>query len=135
MPHGCWDILRCLVDRAQDWCWSSLWRSVSGNPDARSRLHAWPLPEPRDWTRQVNRPQAEAELKAIRRSVQRRTPLGSVQWQVRTSKKLDLEWLRCSTTCHVCSDDVRRPPQRKLLCYSAESVTLPRHDRRQLSPK
>lgn len=81
-----------LVDRAEDWCWSSLWRRVSGGPEARSLLHTWPLRRPRDWTRQVNRPQAESELQAIRRSVQRGTPFGSAQWQVRTAKKLDLEW-------------------------------------------
>ena len=81
-----------LVERAQDWRWSSLWRRVSGGPDARRLLHRWPLPEPADWLRRVNRPQREAELKAVRQAVRRGAPFGSSQWQARTAKRLGLEW-------------------------------------------
>jgi putative transposase len=38
-----------LVSRAQEWRWSSLWRRRSGNDQAKSLLHAWPLPEPSRW--------------------------------------------------------------------------------------
>ncbi len=81
-----------LVDRAEEWRWSSLWRRVSGGPDAKKLLHAWPLPEPADWVRLVNRSQSEAELKAIRQALRRGSPFGSSQWQVRTAKRLGLEW-------------------------------------------
>jgi hypothetical protein len=38
-----------------------------------------PLPEPRGWMRQVNRPQAEAELKPIQQAVHRGSPFEGTQ--------------------------------------------------------
>ncbi|HEX2242956.1 MAG TPA: hypothetical protein VHK27_06845, partial [Gammaproteobacteria bacterium] len=35
-----------LVDRAEDWRWSSLWRRVYGTESQRSLLSRWPLPQP-----------------------------------------------------------------------------------------
>jgi putative transposase len=81
-----------LVSCAEDWHWSSLWRRQFGNAESRQLLSAWPLPRPRDWLEFVNRPQSDAEMTALRRSVQRGTPFGSTQWQVRTAKRLGLEW-------------------------------------------
>ncbi|HUG90462.1 MAG TPA: hypothetical protein VML55_06495 [Planctomycetaceae bacterium] len=40
----------------------------------------------------MNRPQSEAEVKAVRHSIRRSTPFGSSQWQIRTAKRLGLEW-------------------------------------------
>ncbi|HUG90782.1 MAG TPA: hypothetical protein VML55_08120, partial [Planctomycetaceae bacterium] len=77
---------------AEDWRWSSLWRRVAGGPQAQELLHRWPLPEPSQWVRLVNRPQSEAAVKAVRHSIRRGTPFGSSQWQVRTAKRLGLEW-------------------------------------------
>jgi putative transposase len=81
-----------LVDRAERWRWSSLWRRVSGDPLERELLHRWPVPQPTDWVRLVNRAQSEAELKAVRHAIRRGAPLGSPQWQLRTAAKLGLEW-------------------------------------------
>jgi putative transposase len=81
-----------LVSRADEWRWSSLWRRKMGDAEAKSLLHAWPLPEPRRWLVTINRPQADSELKVLRRSVNRSTPLGTAEWQLRTAKKLGLEW-------------------------------------------
>jgi putative transposase len=53
-------------------------------------LSRWPLPEPRNWTKQVNTPQTEAELAAIRRGVQRGSPLGSEAWVQATAQALGL---------------------------------------------
>ena len=39
-----------------------------------NRLADWPLPLPPDWLTIVNRPQTEAELDALRRSVNRGVP-------------------------------------------------------------
>jgi putative transposase len=81
-----------LTSRAEEWRWSSLWRRHSGDDQAKSLLHSWPLPEPRRWIATVNRPQTESELKSLRQSVNRSTPFGTTQWQLRTAKKLGLEW-------------------------------------------
>ena len=77
---------------AEEWRWSSLWRRRFGDDESTSLLHAWPLPEPRGWLAAVNRPQNESELKAIRTSVARSAPYGTPQWQLRTARKLGLEW-------------------------------------------
>jgi putative transposase len=80
-----------LVRRAQDWRWNSLWRRVHGAPEQQALLSPWPLPEPADWCRQVNEPQTDGELEAIRRSVVRGQPYGSMGWVQRTARRLGLE--------------------------------------------
>ena len=82
-----------LVPRAEDWRWSSLAHRHGGEEDAiRRLLHPWPLPEPADWLKRVNRAETEAELEALRRSIVRGQPFGTEAWQKRTAKKLDLEY-------------------------------------------
>jgi putative transposase len=80
-----------LVERAEAWRWSSLWRRVSGSREQRAILHDWPLPEPRDWVKLVNRPETQAELDAMRRCVLRSQPLGSQSWVEKTARALGLE--------------------------------------------
>lgn len=80
-----------LVERAEDWLWSSLRRRLYGTPEEQALLSDWPLKLPKDWTRIVNRPQSEAELTALRRSVQRGQPYGGRRWVQTTAKRLDLE--------------------------------------------
>jgi putative transposase len=80
-----------LVQRAQTWRWSSLWqRQHAGHAD-KVPLSPWPVQEPADWRTQVNRPQSEAELEALRRSVQRGRPYGGEAWCQRTVQRLGLE--------------------------------------------
>ena len=80
-----------LVERAEDWQWSSLWRRESGTPDQRTCLADWPLPRPRGWLKFVNEPETEAELKQLRRCVKRGQPFGSDPWIETTAKQLNLE--------------------------------------------
>ncbi|MCI0333335.1 MAG: hypothetical protein L0228_08950 [Planctomycetes bacterium] len=81
-----------LMARAEEWRWSSLWQREFGATEMRAALHRWPVAMPTDWVRYVNRPQAEAELKAVRHAIRRGSPFGSSQWQVRTANRLGLEW-------------------------------------------
>ena len=53
-----------LVERAEEWPWSSLHRRVAGG-DA-SWLSAWRVRLPDDWVAHVNLPQTEGELAAFR---------------------------------------------------------------------
>jgi len=79
-----------LVERAEDWKWSSLGRS--GREDAAFPILApWPLPRPCNWVELVNQPQTEAELAALRHCVNRGTPYGAQNWIERTAKQLGLE--------------------------------------------
>ena len=79
-----------LVTCAESWPWSSLRRGERDDP-AFPILAAWPLPRPADWLQIVNRPQSEAELKALRGCVNRGSPLGPPDWIARTAKQLKLE--------------------------------------------
>jgi putative transposase len=81
-----------LVERAEDWRWSSLWRwqhpEVTEDVPA---LAAWPVDRPRQWLHQVNRPQAKGELESLQTAVRRGRPFGSETWQAMTAKTLGLE--------------------------------------------
>ncbi len=80
-----------LVERAQDWRWSSLGRR--SHSEAAPWLMAmadWPVQTPRDWTVAVNRAQSGPELEALQRSIARGAPYGDPSWQVRTAERLGL---------------------------------------------
>ena len=81
-----------LVERAEDWRWSSLWRWR--HPELTEDvppLTAWPVERPRLWLAQVNRAPAEAELEAVRAAVVRGQPFGSERWQKDMAEKLGLQ--------------------------------------------
>jgi REP-associated tyrosine transposase len=81
-----------LVRRSAAWPWSSL--GAASHPAAAEeapRLSTWPLPRPRSWPQQVDQPQTEAELEALRVSIQRGRPFGDTAWQKRTAKRLGLQ--------------------------------------------
>jgi len=80
-----------LVDRAEDWRWGSLWRRTHEQGDANRLLCDWPLVRPRSWLEHVNKPQSDAELQAIRHSVQRGQPYGEGSWVHKTAERLGLE--------------------------------------------
>jgi putative transposase len=80
-----------LVRRAEQWRWGSLHRWLRNSSDDRELLASWPLPRKASWTDHVNAAQTEAELKAIRRSVQRGSPFGDERWSDRTAERLGLE--------------------------------------------
>lgn len=79
-----------LVDRAEDWEWSSLrwWAfpseaSVWARPDQPER--------PTKWLEFVNEPQTKEELEALRCSVTRGRPFGGKRWVERISREIGLE--------------------------------------------
>ena len=80
-----------LVEKAAAWRWSSLWRRIHGTSADRRMLSSWPLPRPRRWLEHVAEPQTEAELKSIRRCVNKGQPYGSEGWVKRTARQLGLE--------------------------------------------
>ena len=91
-----------LVERAEEWRWSSLWHRencVAGLVDEG------PLALPRNWLRRVQAPETEVELAALRRSVLRGAPFGETAWQERTAKRLHLQ-----TTLHPRGRPRKLPP-------------------------
>jgi putative transposase len=78
-----------LVARAEEWAWSSLsWRPTGKRPEI---LSDGPVPLPRNWVALVNKPQTEAEVSALQRSLARGSPLGDARWTERTAERLDLQ--------------------------------------------
>jgi putative transposase len=75
-----------LVNRAEDWPWSSLARRHQ-HPST-SWLSQWPVPRPRDWSDIVNRPQTEAELQAFNIAVAKNAPFGRDEWKRSTMARM-----------------------------------------------
>jgi len=80
-----------LVDRAQDWRYSSL-HAGSHRPEDRVELTPWPVARPADWAGRVDEPIEAAELNRLRLHLQRERPYGDAAWTARTVKRMGLEW-------------------------------------------
>ncbi len=82
-----------LVNRAEAWRWSSLWRRM--HPTAGDDLlDPWPVPMPTDYLEWVNVVPSEEELEPIRGSVARGRPYGGEEWAEQTAGMLGLEMTR-----------------------------------------
>jgi putative transposase len=78
-----------LAPRAENWAWSSLsWRPTGKRP---AILSDGPVRIPRNWVSLVNKPQTEAEVAAMKRSLERGAPFGSDRWVGRIARRLGLE--------------------------------------------
>jgi putative transposase len=67
-----------LVERAEDWRWSSLGRHDGERPEW---LSPWPTLRPPDWRSLVNAPQTQVEVDAFRRAMRHGVPFGDEDWQ------------------------------------------------------
>ena len=76
-----------LVKQAEDWRCSSLHRWSSGIAAEKELLSPWPVRRNAGWLEHVNSPQTDAELAAIRRSVNRGSPFGDETWATTATKK------------------------------------------------
>ena len=80
-----------IVDRAQDWHWSSLHARLHGPEPIRDLLSDWPIDRPRNWVQLVNRPQTDAEVEAIQTAGRRGRPLGSNAWVAQVVSQYGLQ--------------------------------------------
>lgn len=78
-----------LVERAENWAWSSLRLRLKGRRSAV--LADSPVPLRNDWPAFVGAPQTVAELERLRHSVNRGTPFGDDGWVRETATRLGLE--------------------------------------------
>jgi len=69
-----------LVNRAEEWKWSGLWRRTFGSPKQRDLLEALPFDLPADYLLRVNTLQDEEVLESVRRSIAKGTPYGREEW-------------------------------------------------------
>jgi REP-associated tyrosine transposase len=79
-----------LVERAERWRWSGLWRRAHGRTELP--LSPWPVERPRNWTTLVNGSLSLEELGVVRDCVGRGRPLGEAQWVQATAARLGLEF-------------------------------------------
>ncbi len=80
-----------LVERAEDWRWSSLWSRGHVNDEARAVLSDWPVVRPKDWIDRVNEALTPKELERLHVSRDRGRPYGDEAWAARTVAALGLE--------------------------------------------
>lgn len=69
-----------MVERAEAWRWSSLWRRTCGDAQQQTLIHDWPITRPTDWVTWVNGDESAEELARIRQSVVRSQPFGAIEW-------------------------------------------------------
>ena len=79
-----------LVERTEQWRWSSLWVRKHGTKQEKSLLSPWPVERGRDWIELVNKPPTDAEREAIEISERRGRPLGSFGWTAKMAHELGL---------------------------------------------
>jgi len=81
-----------LVERAEAWPWSSLWRRQQVEPAPwLLEMAAWPVQPPRDWVAAGNRVQSGRALEPLRRCVARGAPYGDESWREQPARRLGLE--------------------------------------------
>jgi putative transposase len=68
-----------LVAAAESWKWGSLYAHCE-NCHAIP-LHRWPILRPSNWIEIVNQPENQAEIDALRKTIQRNQPIGDPEWQ------------------------------------------------------
>ncbi len=83
-----------LVERAEHWQWSGLWRRMHGTEKSEGelRLSTWPVEASRQWLAWVNRGLNEEQLESVRTCVQRGRPLGPETWVRQTAARLGLDF-------------------------------------------
>lgn len=80
-----------LVQNAEDWRWSSVWRRERGTPTQKQFLSPWPVTMSDDYLSWLNAPQTAEEEEALKRSIIKSSPYGSEDWTMDLTKKFDLE--------------------------------------------
>ena len=81
-----------LVERAEAWQRSSVYRSGRHDAKLADFLSPWPMERPQNRIELVNEPEkASSELDALRWSAQRGRPFGSEDWMLAIAKQLGLE--------------------------------------------
>jgi putative transposase len=69
-----------LVDKAEDWRWSSLWRREQGSEKEKKLLAPLPIDLPGNYLQSVNQVLKEDDLLTVRNSVNKGRPYGKDEW-------------------------------------------------------
>jgi len=78
-----------LVNSAREWLWSS--HMETANEKSRFLVDKIPIELPSDWTKYVDESLSDKEIGKLRKSVNRQSPYGALEWQIKVSRELGLE--------------------------------------------
>lgn len=81
-----------LVQKAEDWQWSSLYQRQFAHCFKENILTAWPVETPNNYLEIVNQPMQKIFLEQIRNSVIRDKPFGGMEWIEKVVGKYGLEY-------------------------------------------
>lgn len=81
-----------LVERAEDWQWSSLWRREKGSKKEKKLLAPLPIDLPTNYLKSVNEVLKEENLKGLRNSVNKGTPFGKEVWVEKMVEEYNLRY-------------------------------------------
>ncbi len=79
-----------LVERAEDWRWSSLWRREEGTTKQKKLLSEWLIPPPANYLAEINEKEEEGARETIRGCISKGKPFGNDEWVLDTIEKFDL---------------------------------------------
>ena len=79
-----------LTKRAEDWQWSSLWRRERGSATQKKLLDSLPITLPNNYLDIVNDIPSDEHLTALRYSVNKGKPYGTVDWVEAVIERFDL---------------------------------------------
>jgi putative transposase len=80
-----------LVEKAENWKWSSVWRRENGNNEKKKLLSEWPVDIPVDYLLWLNQIQMESKEDDIEKSIIKSNPYGDDCWATATAKQFGLE--------------------------------------------
>jgi len=80
-----------LVQKAEDWQWSSIWRREFGNIKEKAILSDWPMPYPDDYLELLNLPLTPSEEEKLVKAEEKNIPYGSDAWQFAVVGKYHLQ--------------------------------------------
>ena len=80
-----------LVDKTENWKWSSVWRRVNGNFKQKKLLSGWPVDIPEDYLLNLNQIFMKSDEEDIEKSMIKNTPFGEENWTADIVKRFSLE--------------------------------------------
>jgi len=80
-----------LVQRAEDWRWSSLWIRINAAEKAKKFLASWPVPESINYLSWINEQEEREIIDSIRSAIRRGNPFGRKEWAQKIVKQFSLE--------------------------------------------
>ena len=80
-----------LVQKAEDWPWSSLYKRLHETTTQKKLLSPWPVETPNDYLLWINQSQPKEEIENIRYALKRNKPYGSENWTTKIIRQFGLE--------------------------------------------